>query len=238
MVTARARARIRRAEQAQAVERERTRIARDMHDELGANLTQIGATSGLARTEPPEMAATRLREIGETARRSVEALDEIVWAVNPRYDSLAGTIEYLGKHAVRFLAATGVEREVDLPVEPPDLPLAADRRHHLLLVVKEALNNAVKHAHPKRVRFAAEVDRDELLADGHESRFHLLAAPDVGGGDGRGPAGGGDLRGQFLELHLAPGHEPDLAPVGGDLAGQFPPDAARRPGDERHLPGQ
>ena len=162
VVTARARARIRRAEQAQAVERERTRIARDMHDELGANLTQIGATSGLARTEPPEMAATRLREIGETARRSVEALDEIVWAVNPRYDSLAGTIEYLGKHAVRFLAATGVEREVDLPVEPPDLPLAADRRHHLLLVVKEALNNAVKHAHPKRVRFAAEVDRDEL----------------------------------------------------------------------------
>jgi signal transduction histidine kinase/ligand-binding sensor domain-containing protein len=157
-VTFRARARIRRAEQAQAVERERTRIARDMHDELGANLTQIGATSSLAQGESPESAATRFREIAETARRSVDALDEIVWAVNPRYDSLAGTIEYLGKYAVRFLASAGVAREVDLPVDPPDLPMAADRRHHLLLVVKEALNNAVKHARPKRVRFAAEVE--------------------------------------------------------------------------------
>ena len=161
-VTLRARARIRRAEQAQAVERERTRIARDMHDELGANLTQIGATSSLAQGEPPESAAARFREIAETARRSVEALDEIVWAVNPRYDSLAGTIEYLAKYAVRFLSSAGVARELDLPSEPPDLPMAADRRHHLLLVVKEALNNAVKHARPKRVRFAAEIGRGVL----------------------------------------------------------------------------
>jgi signal transduction histidine kinase/ligand-binding sensor domain-containing protein len=157
-VTLRARTRIRRAEQAQAVERERTRIARDMHDELGASLTQIGAASSLAQGEPPESAAARLREIGDTARRSVEALDEIVWAVNPRYDSLAGTIEYLGKYAVRFLSSAGVARELDLPAEPPDLPMAADRRHHLLLVVKEALNNAVKHARPALVRFTAAVE--------------------------------------------------------------------------------
>ncbi len=179
LVSLRARERIRRAEQAQAVERERTRIARDMHDELGANLTHIGATSGLAQGEAPEAAAGRFREIAEMARRSVDALDEIVWAVNPRYDSLAGTIEYLGKYAVRFLSSAGVAREIDLPAEPPELPMAADRRHHLLLVVKEALNNAVKHARAMRIRLLVEIEPDLLR----------VAVED----DGRGfdPAGAG-----------------------------------------------
>jgi signal transduction histidine kinase len=158
-----ARAKIRRLKQQRAIERERTRIARDMHDDIGANLTHIASSSRLALLDDPAARGGHLEEIAKTARETVEALDEIVWAVNPRYDSLAGTIEYLGKLALRLTAPTGLHCEVDLPDEIPDLPLAADARHHLLLAAKEALHNAVKHSHGTKVRLLVTLDRGELI---------------------------------------------------------------------------
>lgn len=151
IVMLRARAKIRRLRQQRAIERERTRIARDMHDELGAQLTHIATTSRLAQLDDPAAVPGHLDEIAEVARQTVNSLDEIVWAVNPRYDSLAGTVEYLGKYAVRFVLSSTLACEVDLPEEVPDLPLPADVRHHLLLVAKEALNNAVKHSRGTRI---------------------------------------------------------------------------------------
>ncbi len=151
IVMLKARAKIRRLRQERAVERERTRIARDMHDELGAQLTHIAATSRVGQLDEPAAAPAHFHDIANIARRTVDTLDEIVWAVNPRYDSLAGTVEYLGKYALRFISSTECECELDLPQDIPDLPLAADVRHHLLLVVKEALNNAVKHSRGHRI---------------------------------------------------------------------------------------
>jgi signal transduction histidine kinase/ligand-binding sensor domain-containing protein len=162
IVMARTRAKIRRLRQQRAVERERTRIARDMHDEVGANLTFIASTSRLALLDDPAATGGHLEEITKTARETVDALDEIVWAVNPRYDSLAGTIEYLGKLALRLLSSSGMKCEVDLPDHVPDLPLSADARHHLLLAVKEALHNAVKHSCGTMVRLIVTIDRGEL----------------------------------------------------------------------------
>lgn len=162
IVMLRARAKIRRLRQQRAVERERTRIARDMHDEVGANLTHIASSSRLALLDDPAATGGHLEEIAKTARETVDAFDEIVWAVNPRYDSLAGTIEYLGKLALRLTSPSGLKCEVDLPDEIPDLPLSADSRHHLLLAVKEALHNAVKHSHGTKVSLLVTVDRGEL----------------------------------------------------------------------------
>jgi signal transduction histidine kinase len=162
IVMLRARAKIRRLRQQRAVERERTRIARDMHDEIGANLTHIASSSRLARLDDPAATGGHLEEIAKTARETVDALDEIVWAVNPRYDSLAGTIEYLGKLALRLTSPSGLHCEVDLPDEIPDLPLSADARHHLLLAVKEALHNAVKHSRGTKVHLLVVIDRGEL----------------------------------------------------------------------------
>ena len=162
IVMLRARAKIRRLRQQRAVERERTRIARDMHDEVGANLTHIASTSRLALLDDPAATGGHLEEIAKTARDTVDALDEIVWAVNPRYDSLAGTIEYLGKAALRLVSASGLKCEVDLPDEVPDLPLSADARHHLLLAVKEALHNAVKHSRGTKVHLLVTIDHEEL----------------------------------------------------------------------------
>jgi signal transduction histidine kinase/ligand-binding sensor domain-containing protein len=161
-VMLRMRARIRRLEQERAMERERTRIARDMHDEVGANLTHIAATSRLAMLGPPEETPGFLGEIASIARQTVDSLDEIVWAVNPRYDTLAGAVEYIGKFAVRFVSGAGVACEVDLPEELPSLALTSDVRHHLLLVVKEALNNAVKHSRAGQILVSASLEGSVL----------------------------------------------------------------------------
>jgi signal transduction histidine kinase/ligand-binding sensor domain-containing protein len=162
IVMLRARAKIRRLRQQRAVERERTRIARDMHDEIGANLTHIASSSRLALLDDPAVTGGHLEEIAKTARETVDALDEIVWAVNPRYDSLAGTIEYLGKLALRMTSPSGMKCELDLPDEIPDRPFSADARHHLLLAVKEALHNAVKHSSGTKVHLLVTMNRAEL----------------------------------------------------------------------------
>ncbi len=158
----RVRARIRRLKQQRAVEIERTRIARDMHDELGANLTHIAATSRLAVLDPPEAASGHLNEISSIVRQTVDSLDEIVWAVNPSNDTLASLTEYIGKFAVRFLAASGVAGELDLPENLPAHPLAADVRHHLFLAVKEALNNVAKHSGARTATLAVTTDGEKL----------------------------------------------------------------------------
>jgi signal transduction histidine kinase/ligand-binding sensor domain-containing protein len=168
VVTLRMRARIRRLEQKHAIERERGRIARDMHDEIGANLTHIAAATRLATIEP---ATGHLDEIAAVARQTVDSLDEIVWAVNPRNDTLAGTVEYIAKHASRFLGVAGIAAEIDLPNALPEQNISAEVRHHLFRVVKEALNNVAKHSGAANarldIRFGAKSLEILVADDGH-----------------------------------------------------------------------
>lgn len=184
IVMLKARAKIRRLKQERAVERERTRIARDMHDELGAQLTHIAATSRLAQLDEPAAAPEHFNDIANIARQTVDALDEIVWAVNPRYDSLAGTVEYLGKYALRFVSSTEFECELDLPQEIPDRPLAADVRHHLLLAVKEALNNAVKYSQGNRIALHVVIAGSTLEVDVEDNGIGFSEDSAAAGSDG------------------------------------------------------
>jgi signal transduction histidine kinase len=161
-VLLRVRSRMRALEQQHAVERERTRIARDMHDELGASLTQITLTSEVAKLDSPDAAMSHVVEMGDIARRAVSALDEIVWAVNPRHDTLPSLLGYLGQHSVDFLQDAGIGCKVDLPDESAAAPLPAELRHQVFLVVREALHNIVKHSGATRVAITAKI-RDQLL---------------------------------------------------------------------------
>ena len=156
-VKRRMRARMRTLEQESALERERTRIARDIHDELGANLTQIAGMGELARLDPPGAVAGHIDGIVSIARGTVSSLDEIVWAINPRYDTLFALTEYLGKFAIEFLSSAGIACEVDSPSDLPARPLGSSMRHHLFVVVKETLNNVVKHAGARAVKLKIEV---------------------------------------------------------------------------------
>jgi signal transduction histidine kinase len=132
----------------QAVERERARIAKDIHDDLGANLTLIAVLGDLAKQEKT---VERIEKMAATARQAVKSLDEIVWAVNPRNDTLAHLIDYTGQFAVDYLRAAGVRCLLDVPEQAPPREVPTNVRHNVFLVVKEALQNIVKHARATEV---------------------------------------------------------------------------------------
>ena len=84
--------------------------------------------------------------IYDTARELTRAMDEIVWAVNPRHDTVEGLANYLEKFALDFLGAAGIRCRLDFPDQYPHWPLTSEIRHNLFLAFKEALHNVVKHA--------------------------------------------------------------------------------------------
>lgn len=146
-----ARHRIRRAEGERAVVQERTRIAQDIHDELGASLAQIGWLADLGGGgELSGSGAAEARgsfaSIAQRARAVVAALDEIVWAVNPHNDNLPQLADYIGR-LVDECSQTGQTRcRKEIPENLPPVAIRAESRHNLTLVVKEALANTLQHA--------------------------------------------------------------------------------------------
>jgi ligand-binding sensor domain-containing protein/signal transduction histidine kinase len=128
-----------------AVERDRARIAKDIHDDIGAGLTQITLLTELARREPAQTEAN-LGRITDSARRLTKAMDEIVWAVDPQHDTVAALMDYVSAYAEDFLRVADVRCRMDLPVELPATHVDAEVRYNLFLALKETLNNIVKHA--------------------------------------------------------------------------------------------
>jgi signal transduction histidine kinase len=188
-----------RAEKIRAVEQERSRIARDLHDDLGSELTEI---SMLASTSPglklePGTAAERLREIAEKSRSMVSALDGVVWVTNSKNDTLSSLIEYLASYAEEFLAKARIACRVELPAIHADRMIAAEFRHDVLLAVREALNNAVRHSRPGKVLLRLVV---------LENRLEILIQDDgCGFKTGDGPRGNG-LVNLHERMHKLGGH--------------------------------
>ena len=135
-------------ERQQAVERERARIAKDIHDDLGASLTLIAVLGDLAQKEK---AVERIEKMSSTARQAVKSLDEIVWAVNPRNDTLAHLIDYTGQFTTDYLRDAGIRCLLDVPEQTPVREVPSNVRHNVFLAVKEALQNIVKHARATEV---------------------------------------------------------------------------------------
>ena len=148
-------------EQKHAIERDRARIAKDIHDDLGAGLTQITLLSELARREPAQ-AAPHLDRITNSARQMTRAMDEIVWAVDPQHDTLTGLMDYVSAFTEEFLRVAGIRCRMDLPAELPDMRLDAELRYNLFLALKEALNNVVKHAKATMVWLRLQVKDDSI----------------------------------------------------------------------------
>lgn len=146
-------------ERQRALERERARIARDIHDDLGASLTRITMLSQSVRGEvegQPQTSAD-VDRIYDTARELTRAMDEIVWAVNPTHDTLDSLVTYLGRFAQNFLSAAAIRCRLDVPVNLPGWALTSEVRHNVFLALKEALHNVVKHAGATEVRVSLEL---------------------------------------------------------------------------------
>ena len=128
--------------------RERARIARDIHDDLGMRVTQLVLLGEVAQSELPPGARAhgQLLRISEEARAALRAMDEILWAINPRRDTLHEFANFICSHAQKYLASSSIQCVLD--VEPGLSTVAFDLpfRRNLLLAVKEALNNAAKHS--------------------------------------------------------------------------------------------
>jgi signal transduction histidine kinase len=165
-----------RLEQQYAVERDRARIAQDIHDDLGAGLTQITLLGELARREPGD-AGAHLDRISRAARQLTRSMDEIVWAVDPQHDTLNGLMDYISAFAEDFLRVAGIHCRMDLPAALPQRRVEAELRYNLFLAVKEALNNVVKHAHATEVWLRLRVQ---------EGGFTLLVEDNGRGCNGQG----------------------------------------------------
>ena len=146
-----------------AKEAERSRIARDLHDDLGASLTEISILAALAAEDAEQTPLhPSLDQLSAKAKHVVSSLDEIVWAVNPREDTLRSLVEYLTAFAREFLDIARIPLRVDVAADIPDHPLPASQRHCVFLAAREALNNIVKHSGATGVMLSVTADHDLL----------------------------------------------------------------------------
>lgn len=183
-----------RVERRHALEAERSRIARDLHDDLGSSLTEISvlASTGLRQVAAAPPAEERLAP-GETAhpnlfqaiagkaRSLIAALDGIVWAVDPEDNSLQSLADYLSGYAEEFFSNTKLSCRFKVPVAFPQVTLEGRVRHDLLLAVKETLNNIVRHAEATEVEFRMAFSGGNLEIEIADNGKGFAGAPESDG---------------------------------------------------------
>ncbi|MGZ8899802.1 MAG: two-component regulator propeller domain-containing protein [Limisphaerales bacterium] len=169
------------------LERERTRIAQDMHDGLGSSLVKISLLGEQAerRFHEADGAEPQVRKMTAAARQVVREMDEIVWAVNPRNDTLENFAGYICAFAREHFSDTSLECHLDFPAELPIKLLRAEVRHNLFLAVREALNNVLKHSQAQHVWVKMDVVDDHLVINVRDDGKGFSAA-DHNAGNGLG----------------------------------------------------
>lgn len=194
------------------LEKERSRIARDLHDDAGNRLTRIALLSQLALrdAEQPGTVARHLAQLAQAAREATAAFDEIVWAVNPRNDTLAELISYLATFAQQFCESAAIACELDVPLQVPDRLVPTDVRQNLFLATKEAINNAIRHAGASKLSLRIAVDDETLTITVRDDGRGLPSGAAATGADG--------LR-NFQQR---------MADIGGTLAIESSPNAGTR----------
>ena len=201
---------LQRATQERALERERARIAQDLHDDLGSSLTRISLLSSLlqADKDEPDQVALHAGKLSEAADQTVRALEEIVWAVRPGSDSLQSLVEYIAHFANEAFEDNPTRCRLDLPHDLPTKPLPPDVRHNIFLIVKEALTNALRHAGAKEVHVQAKVSENslEILVQDDGRGFEPSMPPTEGKRHGLGNMRRrAETIGGTLELQSTPG---------------------------------
>ncbi|MBM2840040.1 MAG: Histidine kinase protein [Bacteroidetes bacterium] len=162
-----------RLEKALQLERTRSRIAMDLHDDIGSSLTRISVLSEVAQRQTDGELSKRaetLERIGETARELIDSLGDIVWSVDPRHDDLQNVIRRIVEFAQEVCEAKGIVFETDIGARFDQTRLTLDQRRDLFLLLKEAINNVVRHSQAHRLRFVVKRTEEkavlELIDDG------------------------------------------------------------------------
>jgi signal transduction histidine kinase len=153
-----------RVEQIRAIEQERARIAQDLHDDLGSRVTVISmlARAGTEKNLEQSARNEKFSLILDRSRLLVAALDGLVWAANPKYDTVAALVEYLAAFTEELLTETGIARRIEIPARISEQRIPAEIRHNVLLSVKEVLNNAIRHGRPTEVLLQIIISEGEV----------------------------------------------------------------------------
>lgn len=190
------------------LERERVRVARDIHDDLGGSLTAIGLQGVLAARDAKSLAEAReqLLLITDRTRELGRKLEETVWAVNPKNDSPSHLATYLCHFATESLKPTNIRCRLDVAPDLPQVELTTEVRHNVFLAVKEAFTNALKHSGATEVGLRLSVsDRSMAIEVSDNGRgFVVDASQEAGNGLRNMAARMEEIGGQF-EVRSAPG---------------------------------
>ena len=138
----------------------RMHIATDLHDDIGANLTRIALLSEVARQTPEQES---LLSIARIARESVSSMSDIVWAINPKRESLLDLTRRMRQHAEELFTARGIALRFDAPAASSNFKPSMDVRRDLLLIFKEAVSNAARHSQCSAVEIELRVDGPQLV---------------------------------------------------------------------------
>lgn len=152
-------------EKEQAVEKERNRIARDMHDDLGSGLTKIAVLSEVAKTQManPDHASANLDVISTASRELVDNLQDIIWVLNPRNDSLNSLILYIREYTESFFEPAGLNYQFNCDDMEHQLTLSEEQRRNIFLAVKESCNNILKHAEASCVCMSLKIKHNSVV---------------------------------------------------------------------------
>jgi signal transduction histidine kinase len=174
-----------------AVERVRTRLATDLHDDVGSSLARISILSEVGRRglDPGGEPARLFGEIGETSRSVIDALGDAIWSIDPRRDDLQSLGDRLRLFATDLLEARGMTFRLELPAEAPAVDVPPEPRRQLFLLLKEAVTNAARHSQATAVSVVFALAGRAL---------HVVIADDGAGFDQAVRAGGPDEEGRGL----------------------------------------
>jgi signal transduction histidine kinase len=182
----RLRLQLRQLEQQAALDKERSRIARDLHDDLGGSLTEVSLLLGTTERGLSEKSKVNgnIRQCSSLIQQITKSVDEIIWAINPRNDTLHYLIDYISQFVVEFLHAANIRCRVDLPDRIPNRTLSPEARHNLFLVVKETLNNIARHSRAEEVRLRITATEERLTVSIEDTGQGFERAPDTASADG------------------------------------------------------
>lgn len=159
--------RLSRLEQQAALATERARLAKDLHDGLGASLTEITLLSGVSEAKPlsPEAIADRFDRLSRRTHDALHSLRDLIWTTNPKADSIELLVSRLCASAESALGAAGLRCRLDFPADLPQVTLGPEARKALLLATNEAVNNAIRHAQAAQVRLRFQTERARLVVE-------------------------------------------------------------------------
>ncbi|HVE15271.1 MAG TPA: ATP-binding protein, partial [Chthoniobacterales bacterium] len=158
-------------------------IARDLHDDLGARLSQISLTSSYAEgSAPTSETKDSFRSITGLAQDLSTSLSETVWMLNPKNDNLESLADFLCRMLASLCKPTGIRCRIDVQPLPEDFPVSSDFRHHVSLATREAITNSLRHSGATEIWLHIKFNAPELIVHLTDNGKGLPAEPGAGNG--------------------------------------------------------